>query len=842
MGWGLRLASADGWLSSQQVLSATCANRSLLLALSNGEVARVVDDDIQMIKFAATSDAKRQTNKRISKVFLDPNGFYGIIGMENGDSWYVGLSDCEAQPLKQLKGFVIEAVAWESESRESASHRFFLGTMTGQILKASLHTISIVREMPYKWSVVDLALRQTKNYLSLFAITSTQMFCFSGPSSDEMFKMSDRDARVFDVPRGMRSGSGCLQIDWDMRQGAWLTGAGTLLFQLTDQGRVAREPPIVVPFTDLIEGYSLISNLLRTPSTDVPKSLAVTEYHILLLLPQTIQVISRVSHACVSNIKIHHTRYGVPKKLVQDRVGERIYLITEQRVYEVFCDDEVANVWSLYLERQEFDKALRIAPPASQDVVRIAQAECLCTQGDFVEAARLFARTKRYSFESACLRLMECPNERALLEYLCERMEQRGSDERIGSDTIPDVMLCLWGLELSLQLEDKDEFLNYFLRKATKLNIDTSVIQLLRDNGRIKELLWFAEQINDFSTILEHHVLAQDFLAAISQLEKHNDTGGLQKYFPLLFYHEPQRIVSVLVKRTLSIDLDVIIPSVCLSDPTPTHRGEAIRLLEYCHRMTSSTAVCNSLIWMYSRDEDHLLKFLQANENNESFDPSFALRLCREKGHGRAEVLLTGFMGLFEEAVALSLERDDVALAKHNASKPADVALKRKLWLDIVEYMTKKNCPGEELLALSAESTLEIKDMLPYLSDEMTVSVFRDDLVRCLEQYEQKIVQRRFEMMDHRRAAALLKQDLAKASQACIVVPGDALCDLCCRLATREVFVAFSCGHCIHAMCGSNLGLLLDDCPLCGNVMQEAITMPFWRLPDDETEMESWKI
>eukprot|EP00397_Hematodinium_sp_SG-2012_P017957 GEMP01018376.1.p1 GENE.GEMP01018376.1~~GEMP01018376.1.p1 ORF type:complete len:856 (+),score=169.12 GEMP01018376.1:24-2591(+) len=842
MGWGLRLASSDSSLSSQQVLHASCANRCLLLALSNSEVVRVVDDDVQVIRFA-TPDGRRPAKIRASKVFQDPNGFHGIIAMENGDNWYVGLSNCQALALKQLKGYLVEAVAWEENTKESVPPQSILmGTTTGQILRISPQNVANLLVMPEKATVVDLVFRQSRSGVALLVTTAHQMFFFAGAQWDDLLRASDRQALVFDVPRGTHPGTGGLQIDWEARQGAWLTGAGTLLFKINDQGRPGKDAPTVVPFTNVVEEYS-ISSVLAPPSEELPKSLAVTVHHILLLLPELIHVISRITYQLVAKIPVHHARYGLAKRLVQDAVGERIYLVTDQRIYEVFCENEMANVWSLYLERQQFDEALRLAPPESQDVVRTTHAEHLCNQGDYLQAARIFAQADG-CFETACLRLMERPNnERALLEYLCERMEQRGDEERAGSDTIPDVMLCLWGIDLSLQLpEDPDTFLDNFLRKATRLDIVNSVYQLLRSYGRITELLWFAEQISDFTTVLEHYVYKRDFNAAIAQLQKHNDTAGLHKYFPLLFYHEPHQVVSVLVKRPVG-DLDVIIPAVCLTQLTPTHKAEAIRYLEYCHRVSASTAACNALTWMYSTEpEDHLMKFLQANENNESLDPAFALRVCHQQGNLRAEVLLYGFMGLYEQAVALSLERGDLSLAKYNASKPREPEVRRKLWLDVVEYLAKKKCAAEEIVALSKESQLDIKDMLPYLSDEMPVSVFRDDIVKCMEQYEKIIELRSQEIMDHRRAATLLKQDLADAAQAHIVVPGDAVCDLCCRLATREVFVAFFCGHCIHAMCGSNLGLLLDDCPLCGNIMQEAITKPFWKLPDDEKEKEKWEI
>jgi len=846
MGWGLRLASSDGSLSSQQVLHASCANRCLFLALSNGDVVRVVDDDVQVIKYVVP-DGKRPIKNRVSKVFQDPNGFHGIISMENGDNWYVSLSDCQAIPMTRLKGHLIESVGWEENMREAAPPKdILIGTITGHILKASLQTLVSLRELPNRAPIVDLIIRKINGLgLNHSAIVTTpdQLFFFSGSQWEDAFAVSATAARIFDMPRATVAGTGGIQLDFDQKQGVWLTGAGTVIFKLTDEGRPGREPPIVIPFTDLVEGDTLISTLLKHPS-ETPKSIALTNHHILHLMSQRIHVISRVTREVVTKISINSSRYGVPKRLVTDSVGERTYLITDQRIYEVFNDNEAEKVWTLYLERHDFEQALRFCPPDCIGVVKVAQAEHLCKQGDYLTGARIFANTEGYSFEKACLRLMEYPNnERALLEYIRERLEQRG-ESNFGSDSIPDVMLCLWGIELALQLlDDKDKILDYFLQRATKLDIVNPVYEVLQSYGRVKELLWFAEQVGDFDTILEHYVHRQNYEEAIVQLEKHKESAGLHKYFPLLFFHEPHQVVSILVQRPVE-HLDFIIPAVCLANPTSTQKGEAIRYLEYCHRMSPSVEVCHALTWLYSSGaEDNLMKFLQANERNENLDPEFALRVCHQHKHLRSEVLLYGFMGLYEEAVQLSLKRGDVALAKHNASKPNDPKVRQKLWLAIVDHLVgTKKCAGEDLLALSAESSLEIHELLPFLSDEMCVSVFRDPIIKFFERSEEEIVHLRQEMMDHRRAAALLKQDNNAASQRCITIPGDALCDICCRPATKDIFTAFACGHCIHAICGSNLGLLLDDCPLCGNSMIEAITKPFWRLPDDEEEMLSWAI
>merc|ERR1719233_1118021 len=117
--------------------------------------------------------------------------------------------------------------------------------------------------------------------------------------------------------------------------------------------------------------------------------MVLTPHHILLLVGVppaqcSIYVLSRINHHNVTKLPLNPAKYGVPKRLVRDVVGDRLYLITDQRIHEVTCDNESANVWSLYLQKQDFESALRLCPPECQDVVKVTQAEHFCSKGDYV--------------------------------------------------------------------------------------------------------------------------------------------------------------------------------------------------------------------------------------------------------------------------------------------------------------------------------------------------------------------------------------------------------------------------------------------------------------------------
>eukprot|EP00811_Abedinium_folium_P023593 NODE_3318_length_2054_cov_3.249611.p1 GENE.NODE_3318_length_2054_cov_3.249611~~NODE_3318_length_2054_cov_3.249611.p1 ORF type:complete len:504 (-),score=183.39 NODE_3318_length_2054_cov_3.249611:178-1689(-) len=313
----------------------------------------------------------------------------------------------------------------------------------------------------------------------------------------------------------------------------------------------------------------------------------------------------------------------------------------------------------------------------------------------------------------------------------------------------------------------------------------------------------------------------------------------------------------------------------------------------------TGTAVLNAVTLLYASgngvggdSEEALLRFFAEQESNAHFDTGFALRVCVERGLTGAAVLLYGIMGMYEETVEHALRRDDLPLAIHNACKPADRRLVRRLWLRIVEHKAATS-DVEAIIALVRDSKeLSVHDALPYMSEAVTIDSFQDDIRACLDKYESEINTLRQEMDDHKRALGALKEDLKRAEQRTVTIDEDQPCALCGVPALLERFFVFSCGHCFHEACirdnaiphlsGEQRrrlfaleairlehaaaaagavsgveatpsvslakaeeeldGILADDCPLCGRLMISAIRRPFLDSEHEKEEIESWAI
>lgn len=100
-------------------------------------------------------------------------------------------------------------------------------------------------------------------------------------------------------------------------------------------------------------------------------------------------------------------------------------------------------------------------------------------------------------------------------------------------------------------------------------------------------------------------------------------------------------------------------------------------------------SVHNYLISLYVKhNKEKLMNYLKLQGSEKSavsYNPKFALRLCRENQLTNACVQLSIVLGLWEAAVDLALTIS-VDLAKTTASLPNyDMELSKKLWLKIGE-------------------------------------------------------------------------------------------------------------------------------------------------------------
>lgn len=112
-------------------------------------------------------------------------------------------------------------------------------------------------------------------------------------------------------------------------------------------------------------------------------------------------------------------------------------------------------------------------------------------------------------------------------------------------------------------------------------------------------------------------------------------------------------------------------------------------------------------------------------------------------------------MGMYSEAVRLALENNKLELAKENARKPekSEEELSHKLWLSIAEHLLKNSNVEAALQIMEESSLIKMEDLLPHFDEKVSISEFKGQICRALEDYKAKIEELKADLDESRSSA-----------------------------------------------------------------------------------------
>eukprot|EP00744_Colponema_vietnamica_P014027 GILI01019658.1.p1 GENE.GILI01019658.1~~GILI01019658.1.p1 ORF type:complete len:1004 (-),score=186.70 GILI01019658.1:136-3078(-) len=797
-------------------------------------------------------ELSRKNEDTIHKVFIDPSGAHIIVSLENGESVYLSRSKPQPRPLSsKLKGLVIESVGWErpQEGGRGSDNRAItalIGTRNGLIFECSLDGSSGKCKQVYEVSdgspvlgiqfdlLPSLSANEPPKFL-VMAVTNRRYFHFvGGPSLEDLFSKSNTQLSSKELP-GEISHSELHFFYKHNRPSSfiWLTGAGLYhgSFKFStkpgSQENIITEPGLI-SYPVEIEGEDADTCVGMPPLSVTP-----TEFHYLLLYCDHFSALSSITHRPVLTQNFEVTKFGMLKGFARDPLSNTVYAYSNRNLYEVAVVDESRDVWRELLERNRFTEALRYAQdnPLHTDQVRTAHAEHLISEGQFKQAAQLLGLT-RAPLEEVSLRFLQQNQSEALMEYLTVKLNTLQPEDRPQRS-----MLCTWLTELhldrlnSLKAQGKDELLaasQEVFRKFLKTHVEhlseQTTMQLIESHGRFDELVFFAELLGLWRKLITHLVSAHKYTDAIEKLVKvqpnEQRSELLYKFAPVLLRHKPKELVDALIKLS-SLDPLPVLPALAAVKDKETHREEVVRYLEFCVLMggCKEPRVHNLLLSLYAQrtDERSLLKFLEKHKNEYFFDVKYALRVCSENHKYRACVHLYGRIGMFEEAVDLSLTSNDLTLAKRFANGPdeSEVELRKRLWLRIAKYVLQEDKDVSKALSIVKESELlGIEGLLPYLSDFVLIDNFKEEICDSLEDYNRQIEGLREDMEAYTKSAELVREDIKHLRNRSRVVREDHMCEFCSTPALSKPFFLFPCSHAMHFDCLMDKMKKAADAPL----------------------------
>jgi len=770
-----------------KIVALAAGSNTLLMGTDAGFVVRftVVDDRKQHIELPMRG---RET---IYKVFLDPTANHALVSTMEGNTYYLAEGSTKVVAVKGVRGNVIESVAWnrsmvrttQGKRRESGANgtgAVLVGTKAGAILEL---VIEDGKEKSSKklWAIDDIPMAICGLATDLFpddskkffvmAATPTRLYQFvGGPTFELMFSkyIGQKNRGFQEFPEN--SGHTELHFQYEdypigiAERCAWLTQAGIFQGELKfgkqkSGGKVCNEHTLInypEPVKSSIQDRkgSYQKRLGQNFGRGVPRSIAMSRFHYLMLLDGRFVCTNRLSRAVVYDISLKDdaATYGQFRGLAADLTQSTYWMFSDRCVFEILIQDEERDVWRLLLSESDFEGALRHCGEdrRRRDIIHSAQADYLFNKGKFDMAAKAYARTKR-TFEEIALKFVTARKSKALKTYLLAVLA-----------ALPAVaetqltMLGTWVTELFLDElrtldgpavdgDTKDD------RKTERENVANDFRRFLEDHydildqattsalitshGRPEELVHFANIIGDRDWLIRHYLSRGKARRALLILAKYwtrHSSGKRKKatfdselfyhYTPKLLTHSPQ-IAEQLVTTLTGMDRTVLDPTrlipafirydtvrkgkeATFTGAVGTKRGSASTKLDVhqgvryftwaVETAEADVTVHNYLMSLLVKQEnsDALIRYIQrfGHSGKTAFDFKMALALCYQHYQIRACSELHRVVGDYEEAinVALKISTQSAQLIAVEAEKAVPAERSKRLWLLVARHVIKR--------------------------------------------------------------------------------------------------------------------------------------------------------
>ncbi|KAH9792783.1 vacuolar sorting protein 18 [Citrus sinensis] len=662
--------------------------------------------------------AGRPGEQSIHKVFVDPGGSHciaTIVGSGGAETFYTHAKWSKPRVLSKLKGLVVNAVAWNRQQiTEASTKEIILGTDTGQLHEMAvdekdkrekyIKLLFELNELPEAFMGLQMETASLSNGTRYYvmAVTPTRLYSFTGFGSLDILEI------LFVFETLLLSYLNILvrnELHFFIKQRravhfAWLSGAGIYHGGLNfgaqrsspngDENFV--ENKALLSYSKLSEGAEAVK----------PGSMAVSEYHFLLLMGNKVKVVNRISEQIIEELQFDQTSDSISRGIIglcSDATAGVFYAYDQNSIFQVSVNDEGRDMWKVYLDMKEYAAALANC----RDPLQRDQCISLKLMEGVLQINYIL------SFEEITLKFISVTEQDALRTFLLRKLDNLAKD-----DKCQITMISTWATELYLDkinrllLEDDTALENRsseyqsiirefraFLSDCKDVLDEATTMKLLESYGRVEELVFFASLKEQHEIVVHHYIQQGEAKKALQMLRKPavpidlqladlsclSETIILEKTItdglPTLQYKFAPDLIMLDAYETVeswmttnNLNPRKLIPAMMRYSSEPHAKNEThevIKYLEFCvHRShNEDPGVHNLLLSLYAKQEDDsaLLRFLQCKfgkgrENGPEFfyDPKYALRLCLKEKRMRACVHIYGMMSMHEEAVALALQ------------------------------------------------------------------------------------------------------------------------------------------------------------------------------------------
>jgi hypothetical protein len=169
-----------------------------------------------------------------------------------------------------------------------------------------------------------------------------------------------------------------------------------------------------------------------------------------------------------------------------------------------------------------------------------------------------------------------------------------------------------------------------------------------------------------------------------------------------------------------------------------------------------------------------------------------------------AQALVLALSGKQTEGVRIALfenTEESHEIAKFIADTSQGEALQKKLWIDIFIYYNQKEFK-KGLDIMTESKILKIEDVLPYITNTITIEDFKPKVSKCINEYEINIKKLKEDINNFNKIAENIKGDIKKYKQQSneIQYP-NCKCEICQHYIIDKDILVFPCGHMFDINC-----------------------------------------
>lgn len=768
----------------ESIIDVIVANNMLYIAVGSNTIVRIdLGDPTRVVDMQLPSGSSN-----VRKLFVCPwTGAHLIVLTSSLEYFYVRMDSTAFRALTKLRRLIARDITWNPNSTSRRLAPILIASSEG---------------------ILEYVLQGSERYL---ARDSRSLASLWSGGSIESIAMSEA------------SGSHIISVFALRDDASILRWSGTLQEERQSFQNIVNGPPEILGIAaeGSLSGFSLKTspsrcyavasagnNLIKFETkdnhiTEVPLGeyqwsagglFLLSDFHIFLVIPDSpsLLLVNTLNGEVFKGPSLPNECKKFRGVFV-DAIQRTYWIWTQNDIYEIKLEHENRGISALLAAQHRYEEALEVAPHQARRHLYTLWATHM-VKNDKRRAAKLFANSD-VSVENAALNFVD--DSTAMAEFLSTVLKtSRGRAAKVAIST--------WLVEIYTSIKNIAALEKLL---AVPELLDTgAVLQILRAQGLTTQLLSFMERIEDWTGLVDFYVAHERWSSALDVLRVHETKESVYKHANVLLKMSPKETCESFM-RIREIDAGRLLPALVQHATVGigSSSDQAVRYLHFLlsNEQTQKQSIYHAIVAVYALQNDNeqnLLNFLKERAPTFS-DHDFSLRVCLNHQHWRAATYLLSLMGLYEEAVNLSLQNVLLDEASEVVDQLPDGRLRKHLLLEVAAKTIASRGPQA---ALKFVGMLRVDDLLDFFPEFDSLDELAPEIVKSLERAKVRLGSITDEMEESLRASKEMHDDSHKFSQRSVIVEPGEPCAICTYPLVTRHFYVFPCQHAFHSDCLSN--------------------------------------